>query len=373
LPVIINLKEDTAMSLDAILEVAIGLVFSWLVLSAAASQVQEWFNNLFHLRSVFLEKGILNILGDPTLVDKFFQHPAIQALCEQDPKTGKFQKPSYIPAAKFAQAALDTLITADVTSAASNLSPEQIQTAISNLKANPKSPKLIDHIFPNMENNLLTTEYTVAYTQAKLVQQFDASMDRATGWYKRNSQKLALGIGMVLALALNVDTVQVATQLWNQPTQRAIAVAQAQNSATANQLISNYNLPIGWETQEADCQQIGYIPGRTVHPGFGAPNGKCQQIVNLPGMNDLWGWLGKIFGLLISGFAASQGAPFWFNALNKLIGLRSSGTVPPPTPVPTLPIQQQISFPSTPAAPDSPIPSPPTPVPADPQQGQPVG
>lgn len=363
------------MSLDAILEVAIGLVFSWLTLSAAASQVQEWINNIFHLRSVYLEKGILNILGDQTLVDKFFQHPAIQALCEQDPKTGKFKKPSYIPAAKFAQAALDTLVAADITSAASNLSPVQIQTAIVNLKQNPQSPKLIDHIFPNMENKLLTTEYTVAYTQAKLVQQFDDSMDRVTGWYKRNSQKLALGIGMVLALVLNVDTVQVSMQLWNQPTQRAIAVAQAQNSSSANQLIANYNLPIGWGTQEADCQQIGYIPGRAVQPGFGAPDGKCQKIVNLPVMNDLWGWIGKIFGLLLSGFAASQGAPFWFNALSKLIGLRSSGTVPPPTPIPALPIQQQISFPSTPAAPDSPIPPPPTTLTPDvpPQPGQPVG
>jgi hypothetical protein len=209
-------------------------------------------------------------------------------------------------------------------------------------------------------------------------------MDRATGWYKRNSQKLALGIGMVLALALNVDTVQVANQLWTQPTQRSMLVSQAQNGPTADQSDSfvqlynqakNFSLPIGWETQPVDCQQIGYVPGRTVFPGFGAPDGGCQKIVNLPGMNDLWGWVGKIFGIILSGFAASQGAPFWFNALNKLVGLRSSGTVPPPTPVPALPIQQQITFPSTPAAPDSPIPPPPTP--ADPQpptdQPQPVG
>jgi hypothetical protein len=381
------------MSLDAILEVAIGLVFSWLVLSAAGSQVQEWINNLFHLRSVYLEKGILNILGDQALVDKFFQHPVIQALCEQNPKTGKFLKPSYIPAAKFAQAALDTLVSADLSSPASNLSQDQIQAAIANLKQDPQSPQLIDHIFPNLENKLLTTEYTVAYTQSKLEQQFDASMDRATGWYKRNSQKLALGIGMVLALGLNVDTVQVANQLWTQPTQRSMLVSQAQNGPTATQSdnfvqlynqAKNFNLPIGWETQPADCQQIGYIPGRTVHPGFGAATGGCQQIVNLPGMNDLWGWLGKIFGLLISGFAASQGAPFWFNALNKLLGLRTSGPVPPPAQTPTSSAPAPISFPPPPAAPpdlpiptDSSIPVPPMPAPADPQspadQPQPVG
>jgi hypothetical protein len=367
------------MSLDAILEVAIGLVFSWLVLSAAASQIQEWINNLFHLRSVYLEKGLLNILGDQTLVDEFFQHPVIQALCEQDPKTGKFKKPSYIPAVKFSQAAFDVLVSVDQMTPASRLTPEQIQAAIADLKANPKSPTLIDHIFPNMENKLLTTEYMIAYTRSNLEGQFDASMDRATGWFKRNSQKLAIGIGLVLALVLNVDTVQVATQLWTQPTQRAMLVSQAQNGPTADQSgnfvqlydqAKNFSLPVGWETQTADCQQIGYIPGRTVHPGFGAPNGQCRKIVNLPDMNDLWGWITKIFGLLISGFAASQGAPFWFNALNKLLGLRGSGPVPPST---------QTQVPSTPM----PDPLPPMPAPADTQppaepqppadQPQPVG
>ena len=301
------------MSLDAILEVAIGLVFAWLVLSAAGSQVQEFISNLFHLRSVYLEQGILNLLGDQTLVDKFFQHPVIQALCEQDRKTGKFNKPSYIPAAKFAQAALDVLVSPDEIVSSSRLSPDQI---LSGLQANPNAPQLMNHIFPNLENKLLTTEHTIAYARANLEQQFDASMDRVTGWYKRNAQKLALGIGIVLAIGMNVDSVQIATQLWTQPTQRAMLVSHVQNNSTGSQTnptanpgedfsqlykeAQNFSLPIGWVTQEVDCKQIGFIPGQATHPGFGRTNGICEQIVNLPGMNDLWGWLGKLFGILTS-------------------------------------------------------------------------
>ena len=357
------------------LEVAIGLVFSWLVLSAAASQAQELVNNLFQLRSVYLEKGILNILGDQTLVDKFFQHPVIQALCEQDQKTGKFKKPAYIPAVKFSQAAFDVLVSPDELVVGSRLSPEQIR---SGLKANTKAPDLTDHLFPDMENKVMTTEATIAYARANLEQQFDASMDRVTGWFKRNSQKLALGLGIALALVLNVDTVQIATQLWTQPTQRAMLVAQVGNGSASNQLTApngsapdftqlykqaqNFSMPIGWVTQAADCKQIGFLPGRATYPGFGGPNTGCQQIVNLPGMNDPWGWLGKIFGIIVSGIAAAQGAPFWFNALSKLIGLKGSGPAP---------LSSQSQPQSTTSLPSEPIGV--SPMPANSQRGQPAG
>jgi hypothetical protein len=40
------------------------------------------------------------------------------------------------------------------------------------------------------------------------------------------------------------------------------------------------------------------------------------------------GWLIKLFGLLLTGFAVSQGSPFWFDLLNKFMVARS--TVKPP-------------------------------------------
>lgn len=337
------------MSLDAILEVAIGLVFAWLVLSAAASQVQEYFNNVFHLRAAYLAKGIKNLLADPTLVDKFFAHPVIQALCEQNPKTGTFRKPSYIPAAKFAEAALDVMMAAGQALPSGSLPPDQVQAQ---LAASASSPNLIDHLFPDVGEKVLSTEYTLAYARTQLEQQFDASMERVTGWYKRYQQVLSLVIGLVLALALNVDSVQIATQLWTQPTQRQMLVAQVPNASQSfpdlYKQAQNFNLPIGWATQETDCQQVSFIPGGSTYPGFGGSGGTCRRIVNLPAMNDALGWLAKIFGILVSALAAGQGAGFWFNALGKLIGLRGSGPVPAPAHVET---PQPESFPTPPATP----------------------
>jgi hypothetical protein len=49
---------------------------------------------------------------------------------------------------------------------------------------------------------------------------------------------------------------------------------------------------------------------------------------------DFSGWLlFKIFGLLISAFAVSLGAPFWFDLLSKFVNIRGAG-VPPAKPKP---------------------------------------
>ena len=55
---------------------------------------------------------------------------------------------------------------------------------------------------------------------------------------------------------------------------------------------------------------------------------QCYPIINAPYLGDLTGWLLKLFGLLVSGVAAAQGAPFWFDILKKVVNIRSSGASP---------------------------------------------
>ena len=60
---------------------------------------------------------------------------------------------------------------------------------------------------------------------------------------------------------------------------------------------------------------------------FGVPIGWTMDRSALPA--DLGQWTIKIAGLLITALAASMGAPFWFDLVNKLVNLRSAGKVPP--------------------------------------------
>lgn len=46
----------------------------------------------------------------------------------------------------------------------------------------------------------------------------------------------------------------------------------------------------------------------------------------------IWWWITKFFGLILTVFAASLGAPFWFDILNKIISIRSTGKAQKDTP-----------------------------------------
>src|SRR5258706_3202909 len=86
------------MSLQTIIEVTIGLIFSWLALSLAAMYIQEWLVTRLNLRSKMLESTVYNMLTDPSVASQFYDHPLIQGLFSGE--NGE-HKPSYIPAQQF--------------------------------------------------------------------------------------------------------------------------------------------------------------------------------------------------------------------------------------------------------------------------------
>ena len=88
------------MQLDALLEVAVGLIFTWLVLSVATVQAQDLIGRLLNWRANFLEQSIANMLKNPYLVSELYNEPLIEALGEMD-KKGRIKKPTHIPNATF--------------------------------------------------------------------------------------------------------------------------------------------------------------------------------------------------------------------------------------------------------------------------------
>jgi hypothetical protein len=176
-------------------------------------------------------------------------------------------------------------------------------------------------------------------------------MERLTGTYKRRAQSIAFIIGLILALILNVDTLNVAASLWREPILRQAVLIQAQNYTADGALkeitaasplvnipaleiqLQGLRIPLGWSiapfsTAGGQCSLLpikaGQVWGIPTRNNQGLP--LCNRIVNLP--TDLNGWLAKILGVLITGLAAAQGAPFWFDILKKFINIRSTGTNP---------------------------------------------
>jgi hypothetical protein len=364
-------KEDAVNNLDAILEVAIGLVAAWLTLSVAVSQIQEWISSWLGLRAKTLERAITSMLQDGALVKAFYNHPVVQSLSEPDTN----RKPSYIQAADFASVMMDLIVKEGgapeegvIAGSAPNAS-QQIHAGIVNIKQKyPSFSNMLDYHFPHLTNNLVSAGQSAVQAKTNMENWYNSVQERASGWYKRQAMVLSFVIGLALALTFNIDSLQIATQLWKAPTIRQALVQQASTTVsngiptnTLSQLAKvnpqdyadSLALPIGWSTAPATDPSTlcGWSIGQNVRPYFGSASPCNNMIVNLPAMDNLGGWLAKIIGIILSGLAAAQGAPFWFNVLNSLLkmNMRGSGGASPqpassaPTPAPTAPAPAPIA------------------------------
>ncbi|MCK6539051.1 MAG: hypothetical protein L6Q26_03245 [Anaerolineales bacterium] len=287
------------MQLDAVIQVAIGLIFVWLVLSIGVMQAQEWVENLFTWRSQYLEQAVRDMLDDPKMSDKFFQHPSIQALYR---RSGLNKMPPWIPSQRFAKVMLDLFANA-------GKSPEELpegEWSLSKMQENLKSvqqnnpglARKFGYILQGVGDKTANLDEKLSKWYAGMEDWYNDTMNMVSLEYKKFSQRLAFLIGLLIAVLLNVDSVFIATELWQQPTARAVIVAQAQAQVEAgapptdfSQAIESLPFPVGWRAD------------------------------SLP--SDFQGWAIKAFGFLLSGLAAAQGAPFWFDALRKLVGFRS--------------------------------------------------
>jgi hypothetical protein len=218
-------------------------------------------------------------------------------------------------------------------------------------KINPHLNESLTAIIRQAEVYAQSGEQAVATARINLETWFNDAMDRLTGAYKRRAQYVAFIIGLILALILNVDSLNAAASLWREPILRQAIMVQAQDYTAAGAVqdvtavgplvnipaleiqLQGLKIPLGWSIAEFStgrdqCSllpikagQIWGIPGRN---NQGLPI--CNRIINLP--TDLNSWLAKILGILITGLAAAQGAPFWFDVLKKFINIRGTGINP---------------------------------------------
>lgn len=333
------------MQLDAILEVAIGLVMMWLVLSVATMEIQNWLGQILNTRANFLEKNILDMFkGEQILVDKFYNHPAIKELGKRDRK-GNYKKPNYIPNEVFARVAMELLTNTSEQYAA--LGPEAVSFSEMSdgvqqvIQSNTELKELTNYLFPGIDQTGVVPfgiggrlDRIKKYRE-NVETWFNNSMEQASGWYKENAMAMAFTIGMVMSVAFNIDTVNIVQKLWREPTIRQALVAQADtyelaagaaNITEVPGYFDSLAMPIGWTSiparEDATCQRfVSITPENNVIYRAGD---ECKQLVNVPAMNDIVGWLIKALGFVISAFAARQGAPFWFDLLRKLVILRDS-------------------------------------------------
>jgi hypothetical protein len=452
------------MNLGAIVEVAIGLIFVWIVLSLTIIQIQEWINVRLDKRARDMEDAIHEMLANPNLKAQFYDHPVIRGLTSKKRKepsripgwfyrypilrgfTKEIRKlPSYIPAQQFSLALFDIAMTAGTESSLiqqgllkirddlqkdRNLTPQEavivelnllielarsaaateagtaftkrtlallktrvdefslkypqlsplIEAALEEvakrkdeiddlLKSkeaprgsdaftglrrgiaalsviSPEVNQTLSALLLNLDEYVGQGESKLAAARQNVEKWFDDSMDRVSGVFKRYSQNMALVIGFLIALLLNVDSIDLTLFLLREPTVRQVLAENAasfqlpeeQMEANPEEALRQFreqftgiSLPVGWGITRAQGaafldDNCRLFPGR--EQTFGVPvigTPFCFVPPQATSQNNL---AVKLAGIFITALAARQGAPFWFDILKRVVNVRGTGANP---------------------------------------------
>lgn len=287
-----------------VLEVVIGVILIYLVLSIGCSGVKEVIAAIFSLRANTLERGVRNMLknGPSDYTAKLFAHPLITGTAPEG------EKPSYISARMFSAALFDIVAPAD------NAQPRTIQSLRAGVAQIPDAK-----LRSTLLNMIDTSGADVETARLKVEHWFDDTMARVSGWYKRMAQKIIFALGLLLCAAINGDTLMIVKELWSDQALSSAVVAQAAKKVQSTN-------PADYLNPEGSLQQVaGEIRDVNTPPiGWSRDEHDIRALPNSFGAGAL-----KMLGILLTSFAIVLGAPFWFDLLNNFINLRSSGNPPP--------------------------------------------
>lgn len=415
------------------IDVTVGLILVYLLYSLLTTIVQEGISTWFGFRARNLKRAIVQMLTDEerlskrtirglanraasiatfssketngTLAEAFYAHPAIKYLGE-----GQWHRlPDNITSEKFAEVITDILLgdNYDGTSNPAVSIEKALSATPAPLAGNGVS---VSTAFTVKNSNIVLIEQETAYYLKRLLLAanndidkfkkslqtwYDDMMKQTTVWYKRNIQVWLFGIGMLIAISFNVDTLKIARFLSTDRDARrdmvqlAIAVQEKYKGKEIGDSISDEVMELtkqdiaasqkilgnGWDDDwlwcYGDCRKKGdslvaernsrkkIIDSINVQVKKGYTDSillvdsskraekaklldsamllksdtviinekiKCSQKFTRAKffgaiLQSSW-WL-RTLGWILTAFAISLGAPFWFDLLNKFIRLRS--------------------------------------------------
>ena len=274
-----------------IIDVAIGLVFCYAALALTVSSITEAISSGRKWRSTALFTSVKALLNDTDfkgLAVKVLNHALVSPLADGKAVSGAepAKLPSYIPAQHFAAALVDAI--------------HSVPGDFQQLK------KDIDQLPDAQLGDFLRSVHAKAAMQATPLAQsaalhqhiadwFDNSMERASGSYKRRAQAWTFGIALVVALLFNIDSIHMLRVLWSHPALTAGITNPGAAPDVKEMLQQMQALPVGWT-------------GRSYASTLDV--------------------LATVVGILVTAITALFGAPFWFDALQRLVRLRGTGAKP---------------------------------------------
>jgi hypothetical protein len=314
-----------------VVNVLIALIAIYISLALAASFIQEQIAAFLKLRSQTLWTGITQLLSnDADAIEKLRGHPLIAA--SSDPKATNVPRsmPSYIDARNFTMAFWQTVGTLSTKTGAVAGAVSDAKAAMSSLTQN------VNDWIAEGEQDQLRRSAAALVTAAqgdyeKLLNTtdawFNAQMDRASGWYKRQAQYVLIAIGVVVAFAAGIDSIDLGRQLFAAP-QLSAATADAVSQVVKANATSSPDVAIqnvSSATANAELLQNLRL-SRWYSPAIPSPASSARAPASPPVPQDKLPV--ALFGMLITAVAIALGAPFWFDLLKGVVNVRMAGIKP---------------------------------------------
>lgn len=376
------------MNLPVIVDVGIGLVIIYISGALMVSGIQELIATILQWRSQHLKESILQImLGQNVsnediqkaiiMREKIYENPIIQSMNHTSVSwisklwnAGESYKtlyakslPSYIENENFATALIDELSKLKSTENQDDNNPDYLELKerenIIIQRIKEKTPNAVSHDvitlvnlinkkeIPNSLSDILISlasraaikvkegENLILCFQKEIENWFNASMDRASGVYKRNTHLVSWILASIIVIFFNLDSVNIAQKLFDDSTLRNLLV---ENATT---LVDSYksepsdpNSQLNTQRLEASINDL-FDNNLPIVPLYenAANLMNCPDQDNCKLLPSMQLFSGKKFVLAVVGWmmttlAIHMGAPFWFQLLNKFVNVRATGSKP---------------------------------------------
>ena len=373
------------MSGFAILDLVIGMIFIFFLLSIICSSAVEVILTLFRVRAGILAKWLREVFNQTAL------HPtglpntgvklgqAIMDHCMTTVLSGENKSTTYINSSDFVNALLDQITLHQVATpspaSAIQLPPSTLQEYVSAIASSPVISGELKRTILALANEASKTfgvsrQFTQAVTEVK--SDIDLFKEKLENWYDSNAERLVgrlkrrwvfpftvlLATGMTVSL--NADTVAMAKYLYDHKeaskaladkamatygnyearvktitgdsTQKKDSASIAKLKQAADQLKQDVDsmkvmlpadFPIGWpKCKDSLSHKKKEVSANEASTDKDERRSSCEaDFGNM--FSEHWpGWLATILAILL-------GAPFWFDLLNKVANLRGTGPKPP--------------------------------------------
>ncbi|MDB9525908.1 hypothetical protein PN498_07920 [Oscillatoria sp. CS-180] len=245
---------------------------------------------------------LVSVLDENSIV-----YRELKGLAGKDNKTARriFERMKTQPLPESLKQSLASLAEKAGSSLAAKAS-DTVLNAVQNLSEEPVA---------NLKIYLSDVESDVKSLGLEIENWFDRGMDRATGVYRRNAKAVSILIGIAIAISLNADSLHILDRLSRDPAVRSAISLAAEEVAASN--------PDAASLEQLEEQVDQALSGLPIPLGYGdavvAKQQESQQSWFIPFIPR------RVLGWIITGFALSMGANFWFSLLKRVVNVRNTG------------------------------------------------